>query len=104
METATNYNHCDCCGKDWIGSHTCLCSGTHHIPPEATINPVVNTKDMRAESAHFITLVEMEQFYTKVNGIVYWHYRLNGGEWEQRETPYHDFPVITGTVWLTKAN
>ena len=38
--------------------------------------------------------IEIEEFYSKENGIVYWNYRFNGGKWHKEQSPYKEIPWI----------
>jgi len=50
------------------------------------------TKEETPKSIHNVL---MEEYYTKEDGIVYWNYRLNGGEWHKEISPHKKIPWIT---------
>ncbi len=46
------------------------------------------------ETKHQISSVAIEEFYSKENGIVYWNYRFNGGEWHKETTTLDNLPWV----------
>lgn len=48
-------------------------------------------KDLKGKRIREILI---EEYYSKKNGIVYWHYRFNGGNWHKEKTPHKELPWI----------
>ncbi len=49
---------------------------------------------MKEETKHTISQIPVEEFYSKEDGIVYWNYRFNGGNWHKEESPFKELPWI----------
>ena len=46
------------------------------------------------ETPHIFKQVVMEEYYTKEYGKVFWHWRMEGGNWNTQETPYKEIPWV----------
>lgn len=46
------------------------------------------------ETKHQLRQVLIEEYYTKEDDIVYWHWRFNGGEWNKKISPFNEIPWI----------
>jgi hypothetical protein len=49
---------------------------------------------MRKKTKRQIREAVIEEFYSKENGIVYWNYRFNGGNWNKEKTAFLELPWV----------